>query len=87
MSNANNEVEFWKDMALSAQRDALEQQAEATALLGLIAEIVQRSPEYERGIIAASLEDRIAAAREKVALDLDEKFRRATGNAPRPDRL
>jgi hypothetical protein len=87
MSEENNEAEFWRDIAQQAMREAVDQQAEANALLGLIAEILQRLPDYERGIILASMEDRIEAAREKVALDLADKFRRATGRALRPDQI
>ncbi len=80
-------TEFWRDIAVQAMREAVDQQAEANALLLLIAEIMQRLPDYERGIIVASMEDRIAAAREKVAIDLTEKFRQATGRDPRPDQI
>ena len=61
--------EFWRELYRNAAQSAAVSQAEANELLRIVMEVAQRMPEFDRGVLLSTIMDRLAAAREKVALD------------------
>jgi hypothetical protein len=73
MSEGSKQAEFWREAFRDAAVNATVSQAEANELRRMLMEFAQRLPDFDRGVILSQVEDRLAAAREKAALDARDK--------------